>query len=179
MIDKNSLPYIDLGADTEILRKYALDHFGKKISTNYKPETVAERFREIYKEETGIELQQVAAITDDPDVDNDDDVQGESPDEVHDDLPEVKKKPAKLVKQKRIPTHATIILQDDPTDPGDVKVGAQFVSYLIKRNVEVRVPIAVLNALKDAKQTLYNPKDMTSKEVLAYPFSVMEYHYED
>ena len=40
-IDAAALPYIDLGASEEVLRAYALDHFGKKIHPNAKGQTVA------------------------------------------------------------------------------------------------------------------------------------------
>jgi len=165
MIDKTALPYIDLGADVETLKQYAKEHFGKSISPLAKDDTVIDRFQAIYEEETGVKLMPVTPLDNDFYEKDDEDEKAVK----------VGAKPAKAEKPK--PTHATIIIQDDPTDPGEVKVGAQFVSYLIKRNVEVKVPIAVLNSLKDAKQTLYNPKTMESKEVLTYPFSVMELHY--
>lgn len=164
MIDKNTLPYIDLGADSDTLRKYAKEYFGKMISSQAREDTVKDRFAAIYEEETGVKLAPISPLDDNEDDDLDDDPQ---------------EKVKSSSPPKRTPTHATIIIQDDPEDPQDVKVGAQFTPFLIKRNVEVKVPIAVLNALKDAKQDLYDHKTMEKKEVLAYPFSVLQLHFSD
>jgi len=172
-MDTRTLPYIDLGADKDILRQYALEHFGKKISAIAKDETVVDRFQAIYEEETGVKLAPVDKTLND---DDEPDTDGEDIEAVAETKPKAKSAKAKPV--KRYPIAATIIVQDDPADPSDVKVGAQFVAYLIKRNVEVRVPMSVLESLKDAKQTHYDPKTMESKDVLSYPFSIVQYHYE-
>ncbi len=158
-IDTSTLPYIDLGASADVLRQYALDHLGKKISVNAKDETVIDRFAAIYEEETGVKLQRVDPIKDDEDEED------EKPAET----------PAKPAGPK--PIAATIIVQDDEKDPGAICGSVNFVAYRIMRNVEVRVSIPILESLRNAKKTIYDPKTMTSKEVLAYPFSVVQFHF--
>lgn len=164
MKDVTALPYIDLGQPADVLRQYAKDNFGKVISPIAKEETVIDRFQSIYEEETGIKLQPVAKV----DLDEDDD-------EVVQEKATPKNK-AKAEKPK--PIAATIIVQDDPTDPMPITGGANFLSFRIMRNVEVKVSMAIVNALSDAKKTLYEPKTMIAKEVLLYPFSIIKYHFE-
>lgn len=165
MKDATALPYIDLGQPADILRQYAKDNFGKVISPIAKDETVIDRFQSIYEEETGIKLQPVAKV----DIDeNEDDAL----------VPEKATPKAKTKAEKPKPIAATIIIQDDPTDPMPITGGANFLSYRIKRNEEVRVSMAIINSLSDAKKTLYDPKTMASKEVLLYPFSIIKYHFE-
>lgn len=156
-MDTSKLPYIDLGCDTEDLKKYALEHFGKKIAANAHPETVISRFREIYKEETGITLQDI----EDVDEFNEDD-----------------EEPVKQEKKKPTPSHVTINIQDDEKDPHPVCGSVQFVAYRIRRNEDVKVPYHIFLSLRDAKKTVLNEK-MEAKEVPAYPFSVVEYHFDD
>jgi hypothetical protein len=58
----------------------------------------------------------------------------------------------------------------------DVFVGVNGVSFLIQRDVDVEVPMAVYHNLNDAKQTIYrNEPDgsLTSRQVHTYPFSVV------
>lgn len=63
----------------------------------------------------------------------------------------------------------------------DVFVSVNGVPFLIKRNVDVEVPNAVVEALKNAKQKRYRqeeddkgrPSDMVEYEVLAYPFNTV------
>lgn len=169
MIDKNSLPYIDLGADAETLRRYAKDNFGKLISSQAKEDTVKDRFAAIYEEETGVKLVPVESLDDDLDLD----------DKNEEEPAEVKVKVAKPAKtEKPVPTGATIIVQDDPTDPQPITGGYNFTSFRIIRNVPVRVNMGVLNALRDAVETRYDPKTLEKKDVIAYPFSVVEYHFD-
>lgn len=157
MIETSSLPYIDLGCGSEALRKYALEQFGKKISVQAKDATVIDRFREIYKEETGVTL---ADIPDENDED-------EETDEVTEEEEEIKPKPIAV----------TINVQDDEQDPHPIVGSVQFVPYRIVRNVNVRVSIAILTSLQNAMKTVYNPQTMESKEVPMYPFSIVEYHF--
>jgi hypothetical protein len=161
-IDAAALPYIDLGASEEVLRAYALDHFGKKIHPNAKGQTVVDRFAAIYEEETGVKLQPVENDFGEDDGD-DTDVAATTDQE---------NKPP-----ERKPIAATIIVQEDEKDPAPICGSVNFVAYRIMRNVEVRVSMPILNSLRNAKKTVYNPKTMESKEVLAYPFSVVQYHY--
>lgn len=159
MTEQASLPYIDLGCDPAILRQYALEHFGKKISIQAKDDTVVDRFREIYKEETGITLADIKTDDDGFDFDDDD------------------KPPVQVVDNKPKPIAATINVQDDPIDPHPITGSVQFVPYRIVRNVDVRVSIPILNSLKSAVRTIYNPDTMLPKDVPTYPFSIIEYHY--
>lgn len=150
----SELPHIDLTAAPEALRQYAQDHFGKKISAQAKDETVVERFAQIYFEETGITLEGA-------------DPQGKK------DAPPAKKDPD----IKKEPTHATIIVQDDDKDPGAICGSVDFVPYRIVRNVEVKVSNKILNSLRTAMKTIYDPETMAPKDILAYPFSIVELHY--
>lgn len=159
MIDTASLPYIDLGAPADVLRQYALEHLGRKISPVAKDETVVDRFAAIYEEETGIRLQPVEPMKDDDDEDEEE-------------KPAAEKKPAAPK-----PIAATIIVQDDEKDPGAICGSVNFRAYRIKRNIEVRVSMAILESLRNAKKTVYDPKTMISKEVLSYPFSIVQLHY--
>jgi hypothetical protein len=159
MIDKETLPYIDLGASAEALRQYALDHFGKKISPIAKEDTIRDRFAAIYEEETGIKLQPVESLNDEEDEKED----------------EVKAESAKPAPPK--PIAATIIVQDDEKDPGAICGSVNFVAYRIMRNTEVRVSMMILESLRNAKKTVYDPALKSSKEVQAYPFSVVQYHF--
>jgi len=145
-----NLPYVDLGCSADTLRKYCQDHFGKKISTNAKDETVVERFAQIYLEETGIPLSPVTRSKDDDEE----------------------------VKPARNPTHATIIVQDDERDHSPVCGAVNFVAFRIERNKEVKVPYKIVNALRHASKTVYDPDTMEPKQILAYPFSIIENHYE-
>jgi hypothetical protein len=144
-----NLPYVDLGCSADTLRKYCQDHFGKKISTNAKDETVVERFAQIYLEETGIAL---TPVTDSKDDDEE--------------------------KTARQPTHATIVVQDDERDPSPVCGSVNFVAYRIPRNKEVKVPYKIVESLRHASKTIYDPDTMEPKQILSYPFSIIENHYE-
>lgn len=155
MADTAALPYVDLGNSVDVLRQYAQDHFGKRIPATAKDETVRDRFAAIYFEETGVKLAKVDIVADEPDA--------LIPDEP----------------KKRKPTHATIIVQDDEKDPGAVSASHNFVAFRIQRNVEVKVNISQLESLQHAKRTIYHPDTMEPKDVLSYPFSIVEYHYED
>lgn len=163
MIEPSKLPYIDLGCDAEILKQYALDHFGKKISAQAKDETVVSRFKAIYFEETGVTLAEIADVSD-PDEDDAD----EDTDETT--TPAKDKKPQ--------PIAVTIIVQDDEKDPHPIVGGVQFVPYRIVRNVEVRVSIPQLTSLRNAMKTVYNPETMEPKQVPMYPFSIVDHHFE-
>lgn len=154
----NNLPYIDLGCDAATLRKYALENFGKKISATAKDETVRVRFREIYKEETGIELQ---------DVDPLDDHEDDEPEEGE-----------RQKEEKPQPTHVTINVQDDERDPHPICGSVNFVSYRIERNKDVKVPWHIYQSLLIAKRTVVDPDTKVSKEVPMYPFSVVDFHFE-
>lgn len=164
----SELPYIDLGADPATLRQYAQDHFGKKISPQAKDDTVKDRFKAIYFEETGVTLADVDPLLDDDDFEADMVV----------DQPAATTTAAVTTPAVRQPIAATIIVQDDPMDPGAICGAVNFVPFRIMRNVEVRVSIPQLNALKMAVKTTYDPKTMAPKDVLAYPFSVVEMHFE-
>lgn len=163
--DISTLPYIDLGASEEALRAYALDHFGKKIHPNAKGKTIVDRFAAIYEEETGVRLQPVEDPDNGEEGDDDEDVAAAGA--------ATSKKPV-----ERKPIAATIIVQEDEKDPSPICGSVNFVAYRIMRNVEVRVSMPILNSLRNAKKTVYNTKTMESKEVLAYPFSIVEYHYD-
>jgi hypothetical protein len=52
----SELPFIDINSSPEVLRAYALEHFGKKISGAAREDTVRDRFAAIYFEETGKQL---------------------------------------------------------------------------------------------------------------------------
>lgn len=158
MIEPSILPYIDLGCGADTLRKYSMEHFGKKISAQAKDETVIDRFREIYKEETGVTL---ASIDDVPDPDEDEET--EDQEKAKDDKPK--------------PIAVTINVQDDEKDPQPITGSVQFVPYRIVRNVNVRVSLPILHSLQNAMKTVYNPLTMESKEVPMYPFSIVEYHF--
>ncbi len=145
-------PHIDLTATPDALRQYAQEYFGKKISTQAKDDTVRERFAQIYLEETGITLEG---------VDQQEKKSGTQAE------PEVKRKPK----------FATIIIQDDEKDPSPVTGSVQFVAYRIKRNVEVKVRWAIVESLKNAVRTVYDPETMAPKDVTGYPFSIVELHY--
>lgn len=56
-----------------------------------------------------------------------------------------------------------------------VFVGVNGVHFLIQRDTNVDVPESVLEALRNAKQTVYKlvNNDMVPREVMAYPFSVV------
>jgi len=157
MTDNNALPYVDLAFDAEALRQYTKDNFGKKIASNAKPETVVDRFREIYKEETGITLADIG-----PDID---------PEE--EESAAVEQETDKAPK----PIAVTINVQDDEKDPQPIVGSVQFVPYRIVRNVDVRVSIPILVSLQNAMKTVYNPKTMEAKDVPMYPFSIVEYHF--
>lgn len=159
-MEPTNLPYIDLGASPELLRQYALDHFGKKISSRASDETVIDRFREIYKEETGVTLPDVAPFDDDQDDEDDDD------------------KPAEVKAEKPKPTFVTINVHDDENDPHPITVGVQFTAWRIRRNEDVKIPYRVYEALLNAKRTVINPETKQTKEVPTYPFSVVEFHFE-
>lgn len=161
MIDKSTLPYIDLGQDAETLRKYALEHFGKKISAIAKDETVVDRFQAIYEEETGVKLAPVDKTLGDDDDDDDEEKVAEQ---------------SKAAKPQ--PIAVTIIVQDDENDPGAICGSVNFVAYRIQRNKEARVSMPILESLRNAKKMVYNPDTMEGKEVIAYPFSIVEYHFE-
>lgn len=165
MIDANTLPYIDLGAPADILRQYSMEQFGKKISATAKDETVVERFKAIYLEETGIELT-VMPGSGAPEFDDED--EGDTPPAA-----------APQVAKKRLPIAATIIVHEDEKDPSPICGSVNFVAYRIKRNTEARVSMKILQSLKNAKKTVYDPETMESKEVLQYPFSIVEYHFAD
>ncbi len=154
MIDHNTLPYIDLGASTEVLREYAKEHFGKVIHPSAKPETVVDRFASIYFEETGVEL----APVEQPAGDGDGDPKEDEP--------------------ERKPIAATILVHDDEKDPSPICGSVQYQAYRIKRNTNVRVSMPILETLKNAKKTVYDPETMVAKEVAVYPFSIVQYHYE-
>lgn len=157
MTDISSLPYIDLGASPADLIKYAQEHFGIRIASNAKPETVVARFAGIYKEETGKTL--------DPVVDND-------PDEDEDDVQEPAEAP-------KVPKYVTINIHPDEKDPHPVTGGANFRSFRVERNKDVKVPFWVYNSLKNAVTIKTDPKTMEKRPVQTYPFSVLEQHYED
>ncbi|RAS14829.1 MULTISPECIES: hypothetical protein [Microvirgula] len=57
-------------------------------------------------------------------------------------------------------------------EAGDVFVGVNGVSYLIKRGVDVTVPRAVLSVLENAVQVEYDPETLDPREVPSYPYSV-------
>lgn len=153
-MEPSSLPYIDLGAPPATLKQYALDHFGKKISAQAKDETVVDRFQAIYFEETGVQLKPIEESADEAD-DND---KGQA---------EVKRKPVA----------ATIRVQDNPLDRGAIVGGVNFVSYRIMREVDVKVSIPVLEALRNGKTSLHDPETLEEKVVQTYPFSIVEMHY--
>jgi len=164
----SELPYIDLGADPATLRQYAQDHFGKKISPQAKDDTVKDRFKAIYFEETGITLADVDPLFNDDDFEADMVI----------DQPAATATVTAATPAVRQPIAATIIVQDDPADPGAVSGAVNFVSFRIMRNVEARISIPQLNALKLAVKTTYDTSTMAPKDVLAYPFSVVEMHFE-
>jgi hypothetical protein len=156
MIDTSTIPYIDLACGADTLREYALNNFGKKISPQAKDETVIDRFREIYKEETGITLADIKTDA-----------------EEEEDLPE--KNPSGVEKPK--PIAVTINVQEDEKDTQPICGSVQFVPYRIVRNVNVKVSIPILVSLQNAMKTIFNPKTMEAKEVPMYPFSIVEYHF--
>jgi hypothetical protein len=164
MIEPTNLPYIDLGAGADALRKFALEYFGKKISHQAKDETVIDRFREIYKEETGVTLADV-----EPDLDEDDD-QDEGVEGAEGTIVEE-------TKPKPKPVAVTINVQEDEKDTQPIVGSVQFVPYRIMRNVNVRVSMPILTSLQNAMKTVYDPKTMESREVPMYPFSIVEYHF--
>ena len=156
MTENKALPYVDLAFDAEALRQYSKDNFGKKIAPNAKPETVVDRFREIYKEETGVTLADIG-----PDVDPEEEEEEEAP---KDEAPK--------------PIAVTINVQDDEKDTQPIVGSVQFVPYRIVRNVNVRVSIPILVSLQNAMKTVYNPKTMEAKDVPMYPLSIVEYHFQ-
>jgi hypothetical protein len=172
MIEPSALPYVDLSNSADALRAYAQEHFGKKISANAKDETVRERFAQIYHEETGAALPAYDPAADKPPVDDDDD-DGDQDSPVH----TATNPPG--TKEKKTPKYVVVNLQEDPSDIHDVKLGLNFRTYLIQRNVDTKIPFALLGVLRDSKRTVYNPKTMVAKEVPAYPFSILEYTDED
>lgn len=159
MIDIQSLPYIDLGADPEILRKYAKDHFGKVIHPNAKGDTVVARFKEIYLEETGVSLADIDPEATDNDTDDD-------PDD------------ATKAQQERVPKFVTINIQDDEKDPSPVVGSVNFRAFRIVRNTDVKVSYAIFVALKNAIRDVLNEKGEVVKQVPYYTFSVVDKHYE-
>lgn len=156
-----SLPYIDLGNEPSVLIQYAKDHFGVRIAANAKPETVVAKFRELYKDATGTVLPDVAPLDDD----------------FEDDEQEDEKVAAK--KEKPVPTHVTINIQEDEKDKHPVCGSVQFVPYRIMRNVNVKVRYQIYQSLKDAVKTVLDTATMEKKDVPAYPFSVVEFHFDD
>ena len=156
MTGNSELPYIDLGCGADMLRQYALDHFGKKISPQAKEETVIDRFREIYKDETGVTLADIADVPEDKEEDE-------------------TEAAAEIEKPK--PIAVTINIQDDEKDTQPIVGSVQFVPYRIVRNTKVRVSIPILTSLQNAMRTIYNPKTMEAKEVPMYPFSIVEFHF--
>ncbi len=155
MTENKPLPHIDLTAAPEALRQYAMEHLGAKIAANAKDETVRDRFKDIYFKETGIELAPI-------------------------DEPEKKpaKKSAEKVAEKPQPIAVTINVQDDPLDPSPICGAVNFKSYRIMRNTDVRVSLPILESLRNAKRTIYDPENMNPKEVPMYPFSIVEHHFE-
>ncbi|MBV5329138.1 MAG: hypothetical protein JZU65_16175 [Chlorobium sp.] len=153
----SEIPFIDFDAATaEELRKYCEDNFGKKIHVSAKDETVRERFAQIYLEETGNKVVRKDPLFDDDEVESE---------------PDTKKKPQ--------PTHATIIIQDHEGDTSHVSGCVNSLTFLIQRNVEVKVRAEIVEVLRNAVRTVYDPITMAPKDVLAYPFSIIEYHFED
>jgi hypothetical protein len=85
--------------------------------------------------------------------------------------PEVKKTRAKKGHKKII-----IHKQSGSTGADDVTVSINGKVYLIKRDQEVEVPEAVIDILKNAIKTIYEQNEeneVTARDVLAYPFSVV------
>lgn len=170
MADNVSLPYIDLGCGAEVLRKYALDNFGKKISPQAKDETVVDRFREIYLDETGITL---ADIEPEQELNFDDD----GPEETTETVAKTTARPQ--------PTAVTINIQEDEKDTHPAVGSHNFQTFRIVRGVDVRVSINTYHALKDAQKDVLIQKTAldgtvisTIKSVQTYPFSIVEWHYD-
>ena len=158
MTDTSALPYIDLGASADTLRSYAQDHFGKKISSQAKDETVRSRFADIYEEETGTRLAEVSLDLDGEDFDKD---------------PEDEEAKA-IEAAKPKPRAYKIVVQDDQNDPHPITGGVNFVSYRIIRNKEAIVSPAILESLRNAKKEIFDPDTMVGSEVPQYPFSIVE-----
>ena len=164
MIDPSTLPYVDLSNSPDALRLYAQEHFGKKIHPNAAEDTVRERFAKIYKEETGKILAPYDPEADPAlnNLDEDDDQQD-----------------ATTTPAPKVPKFAVIVMQEDPLDPHDVKLGHNFVAYTIWRNEEVKIPHFLVSVLRDAKKEVFNPKTLEKKEVPAYPFSIVDLIYDE
>ncbi|MAG09805.1 MAG: hypothetical protein CL494_05275 [Actinobacteria bacterium] len=66
----------------------------------------------------------------------------------------------------------TIVIAEDEQDQQPVYVGVNGKSYFIRRGEPVPVPPEVVEVLNNAKQTVFNGKDGTSKTVPTYPFQI-------
>lgn len=78
------------------------------------------------------------------------------------------------------PTHVTIMIPSSSDFDGkdDVFVSVNGKDYLLQRDVEVTVPIAVANVLRDAKKTVHDTDQhgriVSSREVARFPFQTIK-----
>lgn len=81
---------------------------------------------------------------------------------------------AVLDKQRKV--RITIHSTSEPNGQGDVYLGINGRAYVLQREVEITVPMGVVNVLNDAKRKVYKQGadgELIEKTVHSYPFSIL------